>query len=229
MRVEVLFPELCALYGDHGNILFLEQALGEENIIKTSILDKPKFISEAIDLIYIGAMSEKTQLWVLDILRPYRDLLKEKLDAGMKALFTGNAMDLLGTYIVEEDASRIEALNLFAFETVLKRNPRLNDTILGTDASGLLIIGHKTQFTQSYGNNSKNYFIKTEIGMGINKETQLEGFVYKGLVATNLTGPLLVLNPDFAQAYLGLEISFEEALMRAKHKKIADIRKYYHQ
>lgn len=227
MKIEILFPELCSLFGDHGNIIFLEETFGKENISYTSILDKPKFISEKIDLIYMGAMSEKTQLQVIDVLKPYKKELIVRIDQGMKALFTGNAMDILGSSIIEEDRTKIEALGIFEFKTVLKRNPRYNDTLLGKDSSGMEIIGHKTQFTQTFGNNELSYFIKTSIGKGINKESQYEGFVYRGLIATNMTGPLLTLNPDLAKKYLDTEVPFEAALMRAKKKKIEDIKKYH--
>lgn len=227
MKVEILFPELCAIFGDYGNIIFLEENLNKEMITKTSIINKPKFVDNQIDLIYMGAMSEKTQLIVLEKLKPYVEILKSKIDDGMKVLFTGNAMDLLGRYIIEEDGTKVAGLNLFEFETVIKRSPRFNDTILGKDATGLEIIGHKTQFTQSFRENESNYFLKVDIGTGINKASKFEGFVYKDLIGTNLTGPLLPLNPDFAKKYLNVEISHYEILMRAKNQKIKDIKQYH--
>lgn len=227
MKVEILFPEVCALFGDYGNILFLEENLGKENILKTSLLEKPRFVDEEIDLVYMGAMSEKIQVQVIEILKPYAAVLKTKIDQGMKVLFTANAMDVLGQKIIEEDKSEIEALGILQFKTVLKRNPRLNDIILGKTPMGMDIVGHKTQFTQSYGDNHLNYFIQTSIGKGINKESRSEGFVYKGLVATNLVGPLLVLNPDFAKSFLHIEVKNEAQLMKAKAQKIQDIKRYH--
>lgn len=227
MKVEILFPELCAIFGDYGNIIFLEENLGKKAITKTSIIDKPKFIDEPVDLIYMGAMSEKTQLLVLEKLKPNVNILKSKIEKGMKVLFTGNAMDLLGRYIIEEDGTKIEGLNLFEFDTVIKRSPRFNDTILGNNSSNLEIIGHKTQFTQSYGENESNFFVKVDIGTGINKASKFEGFVYKGLIGTNLTGPLLPLNPDFAKQYLNIEILHYQVLIRAKNQKIKDIKQYH--
>ena len=37
------------------------------------------------------------------------------------------------------------------------------------------IIGFKSQFTMLYGDNSKNYFMNTQMGIGINDTTKLEG------------------------------------------------------
>ena len=222
MKIEILFGEVCSLYGDHGNIMFLEKAFGKDNIYKTRILETPKFITEDLDLIYMGAMNEKTQVQVIDKLLPFKDILLEKLDNGLKALFTGTAMDILGKTIVEEDGTTLEGLNIFDFETRIKRRPRLNCAIYG-HYGDIPILGHKTQFTQTYGDNSENYFIEVEKGMGINKNTNLEGFTYKGLIATNITEPLLVMNPEFSEKYLGVDIPFKDLLLEAQGKRIKDI------
>ena len=224
MKVEILFPELCSLFGDKGNILLLEKTFGKENVTKTSILETPKFLSESIDLIYLGAMSEKVQIQVLEKLLPIKDQLKSRIDEGMKALFTGNAMDLLGTRILEEDGSIIEGFGLFDFETKITRRPRLNCVLYGY-YNDIPMVGHKTQFTQAYTNNHDNYLFKVEAGMGINKESMLEGFTYKGLIGTNMTGPFLVMNPGFASEYLGVKLPHQELLEETQAKRIADISK----
>lgn len=224
MKVEILFPELCSLFGDHGNILFLKDNLDNSNIYETALKEEPKFFTEKIDFLYMGAMSENTQKLVIKKLMPYKEILLEKVNDGMKVLFTGNAADILGKIIIEENLNVWEGLSIFDFETKITIRPRINDVIFGHTKDGLEIVAHKTQFTQSYGNNKDNYFVKTKIGMGSNKETNLEGFVYKGLIATNLTGPLLVLNPDFAKAYLGIDVKHEATYLEAKHKKILDLK-----
>ncbi|NLW14959.1 MAG: hypothetical protein GX038_01685 [Erysipelothrix sp.] len=221
MKIEILFPELCAMYGDNGNILLLEKTFGKENVIRTSILEKPRFLSEDIDMVYMGAMSEKTQIQVLDILHPVLDKLKEKIENNMKVLFTGNATDLLGTKIIEEDKSVIKGLGLFDFETVIKRSPRLNVVLYGS-YEGIPMVGHKTQFTESFSKDHTDYLFKVDKGMGINRNSMLEGFVYKGLVGTNITGPFLVMNPGFAKAYLETEIPHMELLEETQAKRIED-------
>lgn len=221
MKIEILFPELCSLFGDHGNIVFLEKTFGKENVFKTSILDTPKFANEDIDLIYIGAMNEQTQIQVIKKLFPFKDILMQKIDNGLKALFTGTAMDILGKRIVEEDGTIINGLDFFDFETKIKKRPRLNCAVYG-HYKNIPIVGHKTQFTQSFGDNEDNYFAKIKVGMGINKNCNLEGFVYKNLIATNITGPLLILNPEFSEDFLGAEIPFKEVLIEAQNKRIRD-------
>lgn len=222
MKIEILFPELCSLFGDHGNIVFLEKVFGTDSVFKTSILDTPKFINEDIYLIYMGAMNEQTQIKVINKLAPFKDILKQKIDNGLKVLFTGTAMDILGKSIVEDGKPTINGLGFFDFETKIVKRPRLNCAVYG-QYKNIPIVGHKTQFTQSFGDNSSNYFAKIKVGMGINKDSNLEGFVYKNLVATNMIGPILILNPEFSEDFLCAEIPFKDELLQAQSKRIRDI------
>ena len=38
MTIEILFPEICDLYGDRGNVLFLEKNFPHAHFVKTTIL-----------------------------------------------------------------------------------------------------------------------------------------------------------------------------------------------
>ena len=66
MKIEVLFPEVCNLYGELGNISFLKKSCPEIEIVETSLKDEPLFIREVPDLIYMGTMTERAQLIVLE-------------------------------------------------------------------------------------------------------------------------------------------------------------------
>lgn len=224
MKIEILFPEICNLYGDTGNILILEKAFKKENVFKTALIDRPKFLDGDIDMIYMGAMSEKAQVLVLDKLLVHKELMKKLIDNGMKALFTGNAMDLLGKKIIEEDGSEIKGFGFFDFETIIQRSPRLNSLIYG-HYKDFEMVGYKTQFSQSFAKDHNNYLFEVEKGIGINKESKLEGFKYKGLIGTNMTGPLLIKNPDFAAEYLDVIVPHHKLLKEAQAKIIEDIKK----
>ena len=41
MKIEILYSELCCLYGDKGNTLFLKQCLPEAEFIETTLNAKP--------------------------------------------------------------------------------------------------------------------------------------------------------------------------------------------
>ena len=61
MKIEILFPEFCNIYGDYGNVIYLKACLPDAEFIETSLNDEPKFITEDIDLVYMGSMTEKVQ------------------------------------------------------------------------------------------------------------------------------------------------------------------------
>ena len=80
------------------------------------------------------------------------------------------------------------------------------------------ILGFKSQFTYNYNHDKK--FLKTILGFGNNLDDSNEGVKINNLYATNLLGPLLVINPYFTK-YLFEEMGytkklpFEEELLRA--------------
>lgn len=66
VKIEVLFSEVCNLYGDLFNIKYLERCLGENcEICYTNISDEPKFVKEDINMIYMAPMTERTQELVI--------------------------------------------------------------------------------------------------------------------------------------------------------------------
>ena len=65
---------------------------------------------EDINLIYMGTMTERSQEKVIKKLKPYTERIKELIDKGVCFLFTGNALEVLGKYIENEDGTKIEAL-----------------------------------------------------------------------------------------------------------------------
>ena len=65
----------------------------------------------------------------------------------------------------------------------------------------LKIVGFKSQFTHSYGDNKK-YFMKTIRGSGLNPHEEKEGIKMNNFYATYVIGPILVLNPYFTKFLL---------------------------
>ena len=221
MKIEILYPEFCNLNGDMGNIKYLKKCLPEAELIETSINDKPKFIQQSdISLVYMGTLSERSQEIVITKLKPYTELIKQKIEQNQLFLFTGNSVEILGKYIENEDGSRIEALGIF--DIFAKRNMmhRHNSFFLGKYKE-IEILGFKSQFTMLYGNNEENYFIKTDMGIGINEQTKLEGIHQNNFFATYIIGPILVLNPYFTLELLKLmgvekpKLAFENEVIEA--------------
>ena len=54
MKIEILFPEICNLFGDMGNMKYLKKCLPNAEFISTAFGDKPLFASEKPNLIYLA-------------------------------------------------------------------------------------------------------------------------------------------------------------------------------
>lgn len=72
MKVEVLFPEICNLYGELENIKYLKKSCPHIEVIETAINDRPLLVSETPDLIYMGTMTESSQQLAIRQLSGYR-------------------------------------------------------------------------------------------------------------------------------------------------------------
>ena len=130
-RIEVLFPEFCNLFGDSSNIRYLKKCLPDAEFIETPYTNEPYFANERPDLIYMGAMTEKQQILVIDKLLPYRERIKELIKADVPFLVTSNAVEIFGRFIQQEDGSKIKALDIFPFAARQDMMHRFNCLVLG--------------------------------------------------------------------------------------------------
>ena len=232
IKIEALYMEACNLYGDGFNVTYLEKSLGDQaEFIYTSFNETPRFVTEDVDMIYMGAMPEKEQEYVIDRLRPYTDRLRELISGGRVMLFTGNAFEVFGSYIEKHDGSRIECLGIFDGYAKRRMMQRHNSMFLGnlTDETGsdIRIIGFKSQFTHSYTENEKGCFHKIR-GYGLNPDAEWEGIRINNFFGTYLLGPILIMNPYFAKYLLRLagaectELAFEADAVSAYEKRLTE-------
>ena len=194
MKIEILFPEVCNLYGDSGNVMLLENTLKKASIIKTTLLDEPYFVKHDVDFIYMGPATPNKQKKVLEKLMPYKERLKELINKGVVFLFTGNALEIMGKSI-NGDA----ALDIFDYESFIDEGSRYTSLFIGK-YKGLKneIVGYKAQSSNS--NISSNYLFNCIK----EKNIKDEGIHINNFYGTNLLGPILVLNPYFTKKLLNL-------------------------
>lgn len=114
MTIEVLFPELSNLYGDMANISYLQACMPEVEVIQTNNCQEPRFVTQWVDMLYLGSMPEQAQKLAVRRLLPYRERLKEMIRDGVVVLVTGNAVELFGQYITEQ-AGKTEMLGMFPY------------------------------------------------------------------------------------------------------------------
>ena len=112
MRIEILFPEFCNLYGDLANMKYLGLCLPDAEFVETPLSETPLFVREKVDMIYMGPMTERAQEAALERLAPYKQRIWELIGQDVVFLFTGNALELLGESITKDDGSSIPCLEI---------------------------------------------------------------------------------------------------------------------
>ena len=178
MTIEILFPEHANLFGDMSNMRYLQACLPDAEFVRTPLTDTPYFVNHDVDLLYMGPMTERIQQQVILALMPFADRLRELIDGGTPMLFTGNAMEVLGNTITLEGGNTIHGLGILPLNAKQDLFHRFNSLILGRFAPVQAdIVGFKSQFTSATGDNADCAFLKTERGIGLNRQTHYEGFL----------------------------------------------------
>ena len=229
MTVEILFPEICNLYGDLVNVEYLRMCCPELEIVRTGLRDEPYFVKEQPTLLYMGTTTEKGQELAIAALMPYKKRLLQLVGKGAVMLFTGNALEIFGKSIECEDGRSIEGLGLHPGVAKRKMMERYNAPYLGTFRD-MEIVGYKSQFAHSYIEGDKLGLFETVRGDGLHPGAECEGIRVGNLFATYLLGPFLVLNPMFTKYFLGLmgvkepAPAFEEAAMDAYRFRLTEFK-----
>lgn len=224
IKIEVLYPELSNLYGDYYNAKYIAKCIPGAELIYTSNDEEPAFVSEKIDMIYMGSMSERNQEFAIEHLMKYKDKLKELIEGDVVVLATGNALEIFGEYIMDEDR-KIPCLGALDFHAVRQMNDRRNCFFLGK-YNDIKIVGHKGQFSFCHGRLADEMNIEVIGGFGINLESKSEGIFYKNFYGTYVLGPFLLLNPYFVKLLLrklGVEetLVFEKEIIDAYNDRLA--------
>lgn len=230
IKIEVLFSEVCNLYGDIFNIKYLAKCIKDVECIYTDISEEPKFVKEDVNMIYLAPMPESIQELAIEKLTPYKQRIQELIDKNVVFLLTGNAVEVFGKYIENEDGSKINGLGILDLYAKRQMMKRYNDIFLGK-YEDIDIVGYKDQFTMAYSNNKENYFINVEKGIGLDKESKLEGIKINNLIATYVLGPILILNPLLTKKILEMlgceekNVAFEEETMGAYKQRLEEFKK----
>ncbi len=229
MKMEILFPEFCNLFGDIFNMKYLKMCIPEAELIETALDEVPTFVNEDVNLIYLGPMTENTQEKVIKKLLPYKERIEELIEKNVVFLFTGNALEVLGKYIENEDGSKINGLGIFDVYSKRDMMHRHNSLMVGK-FEDIEIVGFKSQFTMMYGDNTNSYFLEVEKGIGLNKESKLEGIKKNNFIGTYVIGPILILNPLFTKKIMKMlgqekEVALKDDVMAAYEARLEELKK----
>ena len=149
MKIEVLYPEICNLYGDLGNIRYLQKSCPELEVVETDLKSRPAFLDGGVDLVYVGSATEHGLQLLVEALTPYRDALADYIDAGNRMLATGNALDALGKYVDIDGKRAFDGLGLLATHAEYHMLKRHSSFFLGK-FQDMDIVGFKSVFGHTY-------------------------------------------------------------------------------
>ena len=193
-----LYPDAMSLYGEYANLSVLRrhlEALGVTvHLEKVTCEDVPDFTRA--DLVYMGAGTEGAQKAVLLGLPHHADALRDALDRGCLLFFTGNAMEILGRSVKDAKGRTWNALGFADFTTVEtdKRTP--GDVIATSTLWETPTVGFMNKCSTTSGITTP-LFSALPLGFGNDAEHGAEGYALGNILATHITGPVLVKNPDF--------------------------------
>lgn len=227
MVIEILFSEVCNLFGDGQNVKYLQASLPDAQFIFTPLTDEPYFASNTPDMIYIGSMSEATQRRVIEKLLTLKSRLAELIESNIPILATGNAGEIFAKsihYVTE--GITFDGLGIFDLTVKTDLFDRFNGKVLG-QFQGMSIVGFRSQFSFLYGDNTNSYFLKVDRGIGINRNSNLEGMRKNNLICTQILGPILPLNPLFCEYFIGLtgtsaQAAYRDAAMAAYEQRLKE-------
>ena len=232
-KVELLYPDFCNIYAESYSVEYLEKCCKDIEVIRTMNHDEPAFVSQDVDMIYLGCSPERKQEQIIELLMPYRDRIKALIKSGTIFLITGNAIEIFGKEIRDDDRV-IPALGLYDFYSIRKmQDERHNSQYVGLfrdeNDEEITLLGHRSQFSFAYGEFA-NRFLDIEIGIGMNPDTKLEGIHDNNFFATYSLGPYLILNPLFAKYLLrkmGLkdELKFEKEIIESYRYRLSELRR----
>ena len=229
MIIELLYPSISALYGEKGNIDYLKLVFKNATFIETELNSIPYFVNHNVDLVFMGPTTERYQKIIIDKLSPYRQRLIDLINSNVYFLITGNALEIFGSYIIEDDGNRINALDIFHFYSKQDLMHRFNSYILA-EYDGYEFVGFKSQFTRIYPISELPIWLKLNRGIGFNNDLDPEGIKYHNFFGTHCLGPVLIMNPIFTKhlfkqlGYNESSLPFEDDLLSAYNKRILEFK-----
>ena len=193
-----LYPDFMSLYGEYANVAVLRrhlEALGVTVTIQSATAgETPNFSN--VDMVYMGAGTERMQKIALQGLLTVRQTLLDALNRGVLLLFTGNAMETLGASVTDTQGKTWPGL-AFADFTSVETGKRIPVDVIATPVLwDSPAVGFMNKCSVTHGVTTP-LFQKLSLGFGNDAEHGAEGYVSEDIFATHITGPVLVKNPDF--------------------------------
>lgn len=198
MEISILhfYPDLMSLYGSYANLSVLSRTLqqtGNDVTITYVEMGDEANIEEA-DFLFMGAGTERRQKFALEDLLRHGEAIRSAAGRGVPMLFCGAAMDLLGKTIFDEAGKEYAGLGLGAFTAKQQKKRIVGDVYGRTDLLDEPVVGFMNKSSLLSGVETP-LLTALDLGFGNEAAHGPEGFLYKKVMGSHLTGPLLAKNP----------------------------------
>lgn len=200
------YPNLMNLYGSYANLSILKSTLErlghrvELQFINPYEPCSPDCLFTA-DFIFMGAGTENSMQAALSDMQLYRNALQKAIDDGIPMLFCGTAMELLGASVTDRSNKTVNGLGLANYITKQSDKRYVEDVIGYSDFLEQPVVGfmNKSSLTE---NSDSPFITKMTFGIGNTGAKTPEGYLKNNLIATSITGPILVKNPHLLRWYI---------------------------
>ena len=191
-----IYPDLMNLYGSYANLTLLRRHLEDlgNQVTVDALLPGEEADFAQYDFIFMGAGTERSQKAALSALLPLAPALRAAAEADVSMLFAGTAMELLGQTVVDAQGQEYPALGLSSFRSVQKDRRIVEDVLGSCSLFEQDVVGFMNKCAVISGVETP-LLTSCRLGFGNEAEGGPEGFHYRNVLGSELTGPLLVKNP----------------------------------
>lgn len=197
------YPDLMSLYGSYANLSVLARTLEKmgNSVIITYVEMGDEANIEDADFLFMGAGTEKRQKFALEDFRRHGADVKAAAEQGTPMLFCGTAMELLGKTVFDEQGREYSGIGL-GFFTAKQQTKRIVEDVCGSTALYEdAVVGFMNKSSVLSGVETP-FLTATALGFGNEGKGDAEGFLFKNVIGSHLTGPILAKNPRLLDAVI---------------------------
>ena len=217
------YPDLMNLYGSYANVAVLQsyfEEMGDTVHVELVAPGDSANVAGA-DFLFMGAGTERSQKAALADFTRFSDAVRAKAEQGLVMLFAGTAMEILGASITDDAGQRYDGIGLAKFTAVQGRRRIVGDVYGKTELYPEPVVGFMNKCSIISGVETP-LLTSLSLGFGNESEGGAEGFHWKNVFASQLTGPLLPKNPRMLEAVAA-------AIYRCRGRELPAERPVWHQ
>lgn len=198
MDVKILhfYPDLMSLYGSWANVAVLRRRLETlgNTVTVEPVLPGCEADVAGADVLFMGAGTERSQKAALQDFARFGPAVNAAAQDGTVLLFAGTAWELLGAGITDEAGTEYPGIGLARFTSVQGKRRIVGDVYGKTELYPQAVVGFMNKSSMVSGVETP-LITSAALGFGNEAEGGSEGFQWKNVFGSHLTGPILVKNP----------------------------------